>query len=71
MTAQQPGPFRQVLRGAARDAAVEVAAQWIIEHGEQPLGDIAERFNLSITAAAEARVLAERLRDGGADASTE
>lgn len=58
--------MRQVLRGADRDAAVQCAAAWLREQGpmENPVGVIAERFNLSLTAAAGA-VLKAREADHG------
>jgi hypothetical protein len=54
--------MRNVLRGVERDAAVRAAADWYRQHEpeERALYIIADRFNISVTAAAEAMLLAGR-----------
>jgi hypothetical protein len=66
-----PGPFRNVLRGAERDAAVAAAAEWYREQepGNRSLSAMADKFGISLTAAGEARLRAEHIREGGADGS--
>jgi hypothetical protein len=62
-----PAPLlRNVLRGAERDAAVAAAAAWYREigHVDDALGAIANRFNISMTASAEAILIAGRDADG-------
>jgi hypothetical protein len=51
--------LRNVLRGAERDAAVLAAADWYRQNAGAGLSAIADRFNLSLTAAGEAILLSE------------
>ena len=53
----QPQP-RPVLRGPERDAAVLAAAVWCRQNREADLNTIADRFNISMTASAEAVLIA-------------
>lgn len=55
-----PPDMRNVLRGAERDAAVKAATAWYRQKSDVPdaLSAIADRFNISMTAAAEAILLA-------------
>ena len=55
--------MRNVLRGPERDAAVRAAAAWYRQHADTDLNTIADRFNISLTAAAEAVLVAGRDAD--------
>lgn len=52
--------LRNVLRGAERDAAVRAAASWCRDNGDADLSTIADRFNISMTAAGEAILISGR-----------
>jgi len=52
--------MRQVLRGVARDTAVREACDWYRQNADTDLNAIADRFNISLTAAGEAILRAER-----------
>jgi hypothetical protein len=60
------GQHRQVLRGTERDAAVRAAADWYRQNrnADSALAAIADRFNISMTAAGHAIVLAIAMEDG-------
>lgn len=70
-TEQQHGPYRNVLRGAERDAAIAAAAVWYRDQPDsnRTLSAMADKFEISLTAAGEARLRAEQLDEGGADGS--
>lgn len=59
LRAPMPAP-RNVLRGPERDVAVLAAAAWYRHNAIADLNTIADRFNISMTAAGEAMLMAGR-----------